>query len=83
MAVLIEGLSVVIRIDAIKARYPGGWEAFAANAPKANCCWNGELARVGFMAPWDTKAFVQSLESLGLIHLVDGMARDMVVVDQF
>lgn len=79
---LIEGLSVVIRVDAIKARYPGGWEAFAANAPNANVCWDGELARVGFMMPGDTKAYVKSLENLGLIYLVDGMARDMVVVDQ-
>lgn len=82
MAVLIEGLSVVIRVDAIKAHYPGGWEAFAANAPNATFCWDGELARVGFMAPWDTKTYVESLESLGLIYLEDGTARDMVVVDQ-
>ena len=82
MAVLIEGLSVVIRVKAINARYPGGWKAFKANVPNANCCWDGELARVGFMAPWDTKAFLASLESLGLIHLDGGMARDMLVVDQ-
>ena len=30
------------------------------------------------MAPSDTKAFVESLEGLGLIYLDDGMARDMV-----
>ena len=82
MAVLIEGLSVVIIVDAIKAQYPGGWEAFCANAPNATFCWDGELARVGFMAPWDTKAFVESLEDLGLIYLKGGMAQDMLVVDQ-
>ncbi|MDE0372206.1 MAG: hypothetical protein OXI73_06650 [Rhodospirillales bacterium] len=82
MAVLIEGLSVVIRVDAIKARYPGGLEAFKANAPNASCGQDGELARVGFMAPWDAKAFVESLERLGLTYLEGGMARDLVVVDQ-
>lgn len=82
MAVLIEGLSVVIRVDAINARYPGGWEAFASNAPNASVCWDGELARAGFMMPTDTRAYVKTLENLGLIHLVDGMARDFVVVDQ-
>ena len=51
MAVIIEGLSVVISVDTIEARYPGGLEAFEANAPNANCCQDGELARVGFMAP--------------------------------
>lgn len=82
MAVLIEGLSVVILADAIKVRYPGGWEAFAADTPNATLCWDGELARVGFMTPWDTKAFVESLQSLGLIYLDGGLARDMLVVDQ-
>ena len=61
MAVLIEGLSVVIRVDAINARYPGGWEAFAANAPNASVCWDGELARAGFMMPRDARAYVESL----------------------
>ena len=82
MAVLTEGISVVVRIDSIQARYPGGWESFAANAPNATLCWDGELARVGFMAPQDTQAFVETLEDLGLIYLDGGMAQDMLVVDQ-
>ena len=82
MAVLVEGISVVICVDSIKARYPGGWEAFAANAPNATLCWDGELARVGFMSPGDTKAFVEALEDLGLTYLDGGTARDMLVVDQ-
>ena len=82
MAVLIEGLSVVIRVDAIESQYPGGWEAFKANAPNATFCSDREVVRVGFMAPWDTRAFVESLEHLGLVYLEGGMARDLVVVDQ-
>ncbi|MDE0004428.1 MAG: hypothetical protein OXQ29_17200 [Rhodospirillaceae bacterium] len=82
MAVLIEGISVVIRVDAIKSRYPGGWEAFKANAPNATCCSDRELVRVGFMAPRDARDFVKSLEDLGLIYLEGGTARDMVAVDQ-
>jgi len=82
MPVLIEGLSVAICVDAIKARYPGGWEAFKANAPNADCCRDGELACVGFMWPSDTKAFLESLRRLGMIHLDGGKARDMPVVDR-
>lgn len=82
MAVLTEGISVVVRVDAIQARYLGGWEAFAANAPNATLCWDGELARVGFMAPQDTQAFVETLEDQGLTYLDGGMAHDMLVVDQ-
>ena len=82
MAALIEGISAVIRIDAITAWDPGGWKVFNANAPSASCCRDGELARVGFKASWNTKAFLEALERLGLNSTVDGMAHDTVAGDR-
>ncbi len=82
MAVPMEGISVAIRVDAIQARYTGGWKAFAANAPSATLCRDGELAPGGFMAPQDTQALVETLEDRGLTCLDGGMAHDMPVVDQ-
>lgn len=82
MAVLVEAISVVIRVDAIEARLVGGWEALEAAIPNATACGDGELVRVGFMAPADAEAFVRALEARGLRYLADGAAQDMVVVDQ-
>jgi hypothetical protein len=82
MSVLIEAISVVVRCDAIVARHPGGIEGFRSEVPNGTLCADGELARVGFMTPQDTKAFVERLESKGLVYRRDGRAVDMVVVDQ-
>ena len=82
MAVVIEGFSVIIRRDAIQARFPGGWEAFSRQAPNATLCSDGQVVRVAFMHPRDIEAYVTSLENRGLIYLMGGRAIDMNVADQ-
>lgn len=84
MAVLIEGLSVVIRRSAIDGRFQGGWEAFLAQLPRATLCDDGEIARVGFTDSEDCEAFLRALTDAGLDYAdeVNGMARDLAVVDQ-
>ena len=82
MAVLIEGISVVVRVPAIEARFPGGLDGFARIVRNATYCADGELARAGFMTPDDTRAFVRQLEAAGLAHVVGDVAQDIVVVDQ-
>lgn len=82
MAVLIEGISVVIRAEPIIQKYPGGWNAFVADCPNGTLCADGQLARIGFMDPEDARRFISSLISKGLAHMADGEAVDFVVVDQ-
>jgi hypothetical protein len=82
MAVLIEGISVVLKADAVLTKYPGGWERFVADCPNQTLCADGELVRVGFMTPHDTKAFVEALARSGFVYLRDGACHDLVVVDQ-
>jgi hypothetical protein len=83
MAVLIEGLSVVIRHDAIAQKYRGGMSAFLSGVPNETYCADGELSRVGFMAPADVKAYVEGLEANGLRYDDGkGAAVNVVVVDQ-
>lgn len=83
MAVLIEGISVILRAEAITGKYPGGPEAFGAGVPTpSTLCADGELARVGFMTPDDAKAYVEALERTGLRYVDNGAAVDLVVVDQ-
>jgi ADP-ribosylglycohydrolase len=79
--VLVEGVSVVVRVDAIHHRLPGGWRAFRALVPNRMLCADMELASVGFMAESDANAFADKLVKLGLRHLWEGHAIDLVVAD--
>jgi hypothetical protein len=82
MAVLVEGISVVIRADALLRAFADDWEAFKQVVPNATLCADGELARVGFMCPEDVEHFVSTLSQNGLAYLVNGEAKDLIVVDQ-
>jgi hypothetical protein len=82
MAVLLEAISVVIRCNRLLAAFSNDWEAFTRIVPNRTLCADDELVRVGFMVPDDAKVFVNTLEQRGLSYLVDGIARDLVVVDQ-
>ena len=82
MPVLIEAISVIVRRDAIRDRFPGGWAAFKLIVPNQTLCLDVDIARVGFMSASDSKAFVETLERQGLRFLVEGKAQDIVVVDQ-
>ncbi len=82
MSVLVEAISVIVKASAIETTYPGGWESFTGFVPNQTLCADGDLVRVGFMSPRDTKEFVDELERMGLRYLSGGMAVDMVVADQ-
>jgi hypothetical protein len=82
MPVLIEAISVVIRADVLRERYPGGWESLRSAAPNETLCADGELVRTGFMSPSEVEAFVNSLQKYDLIYQKGGKVRDLVVVDQ-
>ncbi len=85
MAVLCEGISVIVRRDAIDERFQGGWPAFQDLVPNATLCTDGELARVGFMDPGSVEAFVDALEERGLTFWTDPVEapeEDIAVVDQ-
>jgi hypothetical protein len=82
MAVLVEAISVIVRVHAIDDRYPGGWLAFEKDVPNQTLCCDNELARVGFMNPENCRSFVDKLERVGIIHLKDGNSQDILVADQ-
>ena len=82
MAVLVEGISVVVRRPRIAECYPRGWDEFLADVPNRTLCADPDLARVGFMTPADAKGFVALLGRRGLEFLRDGRALDLCVVDQ-
>jgi len=77
MAVLCEGISVIVRRDAIERHLENGWSEFHELVPNSTLCSDDKLARVGFMEPGSVEAFVNVLERLGL-----KLFQDIAVVDQ-
>ncbi len=47
MAVLAEGISVIVRLDAIARLMDDDWARFVAIVPNQTLCCDNELARVG------------------------------------
>jgi hypothetical protein len=82
MAVLIEAVSVVVRVAALDRQFAGGWDAFKALIPSGTSCVDGQLIRLGFMTPADAESFAIALGQNGLTYLRDGQAVDLVIVDQ-
>ena len=82
MAVLVEGISVIIRRKIIEEKFPGGWDALVEDVPNETLCADDALARVGFMSPADVEAYVKHLEKHGFRYLSQGRAVDLVVADQ-
>lgn len=82
MAVLIEGISVVIWADSLLAEFSGGWEAFKNIIPNKTLCADNKLVRVGFMTPDDVESFISKLQKAGLQFLEDEEAINIVVADQ-
>jgi hypothetical protein len=72
MAVLVEGISVIIRVDSLLRFFPGGWEAFKEIVPNQTLCADNEIVRVGFMIPQDVKSFIDKLEGMVLSFLRTG-----------
>lgn len=82
MAVLIEANSVVLKVAAVLNAFAGRLDEFKALVPNQTLCVDGELIRVGFMTPSGVDNYLRVMANKGLVHLEDGKARDMVMIDQ-
>lgn len=82
VAVLIEGISVVVRREAIERSYPGGMVQYEADCPNQTFCADEHLARIGLMSPYDVQRWVTELTEKGLVFLQDKRAIEIAVVDQ-
>lgn len=82
MAILVEGISVITKVQEIHKRVPGGWEGFKRLIPNNTLCSDNEIARVGFMTPDDVQAFIAELENHSLVFQSNGESIDIAVADQ-
>jgi hypothetical protein len=68
MAVQLEFINLIVRIETIKAKYPGGWEACLEDHRDAiggRIWFDDHLFRDGAMNPMDMQFLVTCWESLG------------------
>ena len=82
MPVLVEANSIIVRVEAIRDRFTGGWAAFADDVPNNTLCSDGEIARVGFMNPNDGSDYIDRLVDFGLVFKRDDKAVDISVAIQ-
>lgn len=82
MAVLVEGISVIVRRWDVNRRYPGGMRAYRTLCTNGTLCADDQLVRMGFFSADDAVGFVSSLQELGFVGVSDGMSIDSCLVDQ-
>lgn len=82
MALLIEAICVVIRCDAIKRKFAGGFDGFMRTLPNETLCVDESLARIAFMAPREASGYIAHLERSGLRLVKEDKSFDIVIVDQ-
>ncbi len=79
MAVLIEGLNVIVRCETASRLYPDGVQGMARDCPNNTFCTDGSLARIGFMSIADARRFIANLEGYGLTYSVNGECMDIAL----
>lgn len=82
MAVLVEGLSVVVRNDALLRKFHGGPRRFQEGLQDESICFDNDLTCIHLRSPDEVELFIGWCESMGLTFSLGGKAADIVVLDQ-
>jgi len=82
MAVLVEGLSVVVRNDALLRKFHGGPRRFQEGLQDEAICFDNDLTCIHLRSPDEVERFIGWCESMGLTFATRGQAADIVVLDQ-
>lgn len=83
MAILIEGITVIVRRPAVEERYAGGLEAFAAAAPTPLVCLDDDLIAVAFMDPGEAEEYCTGLAEAGIRFGDEERPPEVAIADQF
>jgi len=82
MAVLVEGISVLVRKNSVQSKMTGGDVRFRLLIPNSTFCEDDQLARVGFLDSAEVGTYIDELVNVGLTFPEDGKSNDIVVCDQ-
>jgi hypothetical protein len=81
MAVLVEGVCLLLRCEAVEKRYPGGVAALAEACTAEAVCADDDLMALTFEDSDAAEDYLAELEQLGFRHLYNDMAVDAVLAD--
>jgi hypothetical protein len=83
MSIVIEAWTLVVRIDAVQSRYPGGVEAFLRSVPNRSFHRDTHLAGVSFFTFEEVQGFGLDIQAKsGLGAFIHGAWQHMVPTDQ-
>jgi hypothetical protein len=83
MAVLVEGICLLLRCDSVERLYPGGVASLAAACPAEAVCADDDLMALTFDDSDAAEDYLAELEQFGFRHLRHDMAVDAVLADPF
>lgn len=81
MAVLVEGVCLLLRCEAVAQHYPGGVSALASECPAEAVCADDDLMALTFDDSDAAEGYLDELEGYGLRHLANDFAVDAVLAD--
>ena len=82
MSVLVEAITVVFTNATADRHIQGGVDAVKINAPNSTFRTDGLISAISFMDPESTGNFVDTLLNVGMEFVEDGVAQDIVVLDE-
>jgi len=78
MSVIVEAVSVVIKRNSIRTKFPGGWSLFQSILySRYSMCADSSLASVNFLAAKDAYTYTKFLGEIGFVYL-----QDFAIADQ-
>ena len=82
MSILVEAITVVFMNATADRHIQGGVDAVKTIAPNSTFRTDGLISAISFMDPESTGHFVDTLLNIGMEFVEDGVAQDIVVLDQ-
>ena len=82
MSILVEAITVVFMNATADRHIQGGVNAVQTIAPNSTFRTDGLISAISFMEPESTGNFVDTLLNVGMEFVEDGVAQDIVVLDQ-
>ena len=82
MSILVEAITVAFRNATADRHIQGGVDAVKKIAPNSTFRTDGLISAISFMDPESTGNFVDTLLNVGMEFVEDGVAQDIVVLDQ-
>ena len=82
MSILVEAITVVFMNATADRHIQGGADAVKTIAPNSTFRTDGLISAISFMDPESTGNFVDTLLNVGMEFVEDGVAQDIVVLDQ-